>query len=209
MQPSVCETPSDASAAPDSSLSSHSSLFSTVELSPAQAQVVDALAEGASISCAARRADIHRTTIHHWLRTNAAFKEAAQNAQAEYTAALTDDMRELSTLALKTLRNLLERSDTPPAVKLRAALAVLKRPHFPHKGWHLPERIESPRQQQVADALAELKSDYDFMRMSEALAAKAPAEPAPQSPIARSALCPCGSGQKYKRCCGATLSRAA
>jgi uncharacterized protein YecA (UPF0149 family) len=208
MQPSVCETPSDASAAPDSSLSSHSSLFSTVELSPAQAQVVEALAEGASISCAARRADIHRTTIHHWIRTNAAFKEAAQNAQAEYTAELTDDMRELSALALKTVRNLLERSDTPPAVKLRAALAVLKRPHFPHKGWHLPERIESPRQQQVADSLAELKSDYDFMRMSEALAAKAPAEPAPQAPIARSAPCPCGSGQKYKRCCGA-LSRAA
>ena len=82
MQPSICETPSDVSATPDSSLSSHSSLFSTVELSPVQAQVVEAL---------------------------------------------TDDMRELSSLALKTLRNLLERPDTPPAVQLKAVLAVLNR----------------------------------------------------------------------------------
>jgi transposase-like protein len=141
MQPSICDT--------DSSLSSHSSPFSTVELSPVQVQVVEALTEGATVSCAARRAGIHRTTIHHWLRTNAAFKEAAQNAQVEYIAELTDDMRELSSLALKTLRNLLERQDTPPAVQLRAALAVLSRPHFPHKAWHLPEP-------QVASAVIEL-----------------------------------------------------
>jgi hypothetical protein len=80
MKLAICETPSNASVTPDSSLSSHSSLFSTVELSPVQAQVVEAP---------------------------------------------TDEMRELSSLALKTLCKLLERTDTPAAVQLRAALAVL------------------------------------------------------------------------------------
>ena len=31
-------------------------------------------------------------------------------------------------------------------------------------------------------------------------------EPAPQTRIARNAACPCGSGRKYKRCCGRTAS---
>ncbi len=47
--------------------------------------------------------------------------------QAQVVDAVTDEMRELSALALKTLRNLLERTDTPPAVQLKAALAVVNR----------------------------------------------------------------------------------
>ena len=106
-------------------------------LSPVQAQVIAALAEGATVSGAARQADIHRTTIHHWIRNHPEFKAAAAQAQAEYAAALIDEMRELCAQALKTLRNLLERSDVPPAVRLKAALAVLNRPHFPQPGRQL------------------------------------------------------------------------
>jgi transposase-like protein len=185
----------------DSSVSSH---FSNANLSPVQAQVVAALAEGATVSGAARQADIHRTTIHHWIRNHAEFKAAAEQAQAEYASALSDEMRELSALALKTLRDVLERSDLSAAVRLKAALAVLNRPHFPKPGWHLPERIESPQEQQVPAGLAEFKADYDIVRMSEALEANGhKAEPAA---IPRNSPCPCGSGQKYKRCCSRTLA---
>jgi hypothetical protein len=123
-------------------------------------------------------------------------------AQREYIAILSDGMRDLAALALETLRSLLEDPKTPPAVRLKAALAVLQRPHFPARGWHLPERIEDRREQQVVDNLAEMKADYDAMRMTDAMQASAQRNnqsEAPQTP--RNAPCPCGSGLKYKRCC--------
>jgi hypothetical protein len=81
-------------------------------------------------------------------------------------------MRDLAALALATLRALLEDPKTPPTVRLKTALAVLQRPHFPDRGWHLPERIEERREQQAVDNLAEMKADYDAMRMSDAMAAQ-------------------------------------
>ena len=50
-------------------------------------------------------------------------------------------MRELAALALKTLRDLLNDPFTPPALRLKAALAVLQRPHAPNPGWHLPVEV--------------------------------------------------------------------
>jgi hypothetical protein len=176
-------------------------------LSPVQAQVIAALAQGRTATDAARDAGIHRTTIHHWSRTEPLFKSSLQEAQREYVETLQDGMRDLAARAVETLRNLLDDPNTPPAVRLRTALAILQRPHFPQPGWHLPERIESPREQQVVDGLKEIKADYDAMRMTEAMQANAKQQqkeeqPSPSESIARNAPCPCGSGNKYKRCCG-------
>jgi AcrR family transcriptional regulator len=176
-------------------------------LSPVQAQVIAALAQGRTATDAARDAGIHRTTIHHWFRTQPIFNMAFQEAQREYVETLRDGMRDLAARAVETLRNLLDDPKTPPAVRLRTALAILQRPHFPQPGWHLPERIESPREQQVVDGLKEIKADYDAMRMTEAMQANAKQQqkdeqPSPSASIARNAPCPCGSGNKYKRCCG-------
>ena len=183
--------------------SSESDTISDPTLSPVQAQVIASLALGRTITDAARDADLHRSTIHHWFRTEPVFTTALQEAQREYVETLQDGMRDLAARAVETLRNLLDDPKTPPAVRLRTALAVLQRPHFPNQGWHLPERIETAREQQVVDGLAEIKADYDTMRMTEAMQTNAQMkkeEPAP--PIARCAPCPCGSGNKYKRCCG-------
>jgi hypothetical protein len=178
--------------------------------SPVQAQVIAALAQGRTVTAAAQDAGLHRNTIYNWLH-EPAFQTAADEARREYIATLSDGMRALAALAVDTLRSLLEDPNTPPAVRLRTALAVLQRPHFPDRGWHLPERIEDPREQQVVDGLAEIKADYDAMRMTEAMRASTPpnhspsvsAGASPSTPIARCSPCPCGSGFKYKRCCGA------
>src|SRR6202011_4119693 len=135
-------------------------------------------------------------TIYNWFH-DPAFKAAAGEAQREYVATLSDGVRDLAALAVETLRSLLEDPDTPPAVRLRTALAVLQRPHFPDRGWHLPERIEDPREQQVVDNLAEMKADYDAMRMAEAMKASAvkqvPDVPdLPNHPTPRNAPCPVG-----------------
>jgi uncharacterized protein YchJ len=209
-----------------------SATIPTANLSPAQAQVIAALAQGRTVTAAAQGAGIHRNTIYNWL-DQPEFKTAVDEAQREYVVVLSDGMRDLAALALGTMRSLLEDPKTPASVRLRTALAILQRPHFPQPGWHLPERIEDPRQQQVVDGLAEIKADYDAMRMTEAMeasarratttttapsvsegeSATAPSVSAGESatatsasaaatPIARCAPCPCGSGIKYKRCCG-------
>ena len=173
-------------------ISSDIAEISTAPLPPTQAQVVAALAKGQTITAAAARAGIHRTTIHHWLRTEPDFKTAVETAQRDYVSSLSDEMRELSALALASLRSLLEDPATPPSIRLKAALAVLQRENLPNKTWSLPK----------PETLAE----------SEAAGQKPAPAPEPiqhptsdiqHPPFPRSAPCPCGSGLKYKRCCGA------
>ncbi len=149
--------------------SSHSSPFATGNLTPVQVQVIHALARGSSVTAAAAEAAIHRTTINHWQRTSTEFRAALNQARQHFTESLADEVRDLSALALQTLRNLLADSETNDAIRLRAALAVLQRPAFPSQGWQLPERIESPREHMVVDGLAELEADYHSMRMPQAL----------------------------------------
>ena len=136
-----------------------SDTFSDAHLSPAQAQVVTALAQGLSVTAAARQAGVHRDTIYDWLNKQPEFEESVETARSEYVAVLADGMRDLSTRALETLNNLLGDSKTPAGVRLKTALAILQRPNFPDQGWQLPERIESPAQQQVQDVLAEIDAD--------------------------------------------------
>ena len=99
----------------------NSSDFDTISdksLSPVQAQVIAALAQGRTITDAARDAGLHRTTIHTWFRDQPVFKTAFEEAQHEYVAALQDGMRDLAARAVDTLRSLLDDPKTPPSVRL-------------------------------------------------------------------------------------------
>jgi transposase-like protein len=183
--------------------STDSDTISNANLSPAQAQVIAALACGQSVTAAAREAGLHRSTIYNWLQHEPQFKTAVESAQREYVEILNDGVRDLAADALRTLRELLNDPNTPPAVRLRTALAILQRPHFPAQGWNLPESIELPHRQRILDGLADIKADYDAGRMTDAIEERAKQkESADSPPTARSAPCPCGSGVKYKRCCG-------
>ena len=136
----------------------HTTLISSVTLSPQQLQVATALAQGHTVTAAAREAGVHRGTIYHWFRTEPEFKAAAGEAKREYVAKLNDDLRELSAHALDTLRSLLDDPATPHVIRLKAAIAVLERPKFPEQGWSLPERVESLEQQKFVDGYAEMKA---------------------------------------------------
>ena len=91
-----------------------------------RAQILDDLSNGVSISAAARRAGIHRSTIHNWIRTDAELAIAVDRARAAQQSSLFDEFQDLASQAVAVLRDLLEQSATPPSVKLRAAQAVLK-----------------------------------------------------------------------------------
>jgi DNA-binding transcriptional MerR regulator len=162
--------------------------ISTTNLSPVQAQVIATLAQGRTVTEAARDAGIHRTTIHHWFRNEPLFKTAFQEAQREYNETLHDGMRALAARAVDAIHKLLDDPNTPPAVRLRTSLTILDRPHLQELGLQLPELIESPQSREVNDQLTEIAQEKQ--------------EPPASAIVARSAPCPCGSGNKYKRCCG-------
>jgi len=176
--------------------SSHFEAISDATLSPVQAQVIEALAQGQTVSAAAEKAGVHRTTIHHWIRNQPQFKAAVQTAQSEYAAEVNDSIHELAAHALLSLHDLLRDPATPHAVRLKTALAILQRPHAPNAGWNLPGPVE----------LEPTETNRDATPIIAATEPAAPPtqQPAPApAPIARCAPCPCGSGRKYKRCCGA------
>src|SRR5712672_1093194 len=122
--------------------SSHFEVISDAGLSPVQAQVIEALAQGQTVSAAAEKAGVHRTTIHHWIRNQPQFKAAVRTAQSEYAAEVNDGIHELAAHALLTLHELLQDPATPHAVRLKTALAILQRPHAPNAGWYLPGPID-------------------------------------------------------------------
>ncbi len=170
-------------------ISSISPPFEVGNLSPIQVQVVAALAEGRSVVRAAAAAGIHRTTIHNWARTSKEFRDAVNQARDHFFECVNDQLNELSTAALDTLRQLLTSPDTPPSLRLHAALAVLERPGHRDPGWQVPlpvGRVMEPRPELVVPASAP------------------PASGTPAS-APRNAPCPCGSGMKYKYCCGSPL----
>jgi transposase-like protein len=173
-------------------------------LSPVQAQVITALAAGASISAAAKAAGVHRSTVHNWLN-EPNFATLFDTSRQDYVESLRDQLRDLSVLALDTIRQLLENPDTPASVRLRAAQLVLNRPHFPKQEWALPEPISSPQQQLHNAEMAALEADYNHLCLREEIEkSEVRAGATPIEAIARNARCPCGSGLKYKRCCGAS-----
>jgi len=91
-------------------------------LTPVQAQAVIALAQGTTITAAAA-ANLHRGTIYKWLNTQKEFEEAVRQARTDYILTLRDELKDLSGIALATLRTLLTDASSPPAVRMRVALA--------------------------------------------------------------------------------------
>jgi len=142
-------------------------------LSPDQMKAVAALASGNSVLAAAQHTGVHRATIHNWLKLPD-FRAALEQGRRDYASHTHAKLKEIADLAIDTLRQILTDPKASPSVKLRAALAVLDRPLFPQPVTAQPEEFEQ------------------FTTET----------PAPTPEIARNALCPCGSGNKYKRCCG-------
>ena len=86
----------------ETSVHHNSSEFDTIsnfDLSPAQTQVIVALAQGRTVSDAARDAGIHRSTIYNWFRHQPTFQAAFEDARREYVETVHEGMRELASYA--------------------------------------------------------------------------------------------------------------
>ncbi len=165
-----------------------------------EAQVLASLAEGKSISQTARDAGIHRATVYNWLHGNPAFANALQSSIRHRTAAALDRALELVDPAFDTLRQLIENEQVSPSVRLRAARLIVdfvQASAVPGDTETQPAAKSPMSLEEISENL--LARERIFRETWAASRAAAPPAP-PQTP--RNALCPCGSGIKFKRCCG-------
>ena len=166
-----------------------STLFDT--LTPVQTDVLKALAEGASVTAAARQGGVHRGTVHLWTRDHPTFARALFTARQDRAERVADELGALADLALDTFRHLLSDEKAPASVRLKAALEIVK-------------LVQNQRPTELAQLKSELRDDAVFRDLHLAtVATGVNRNPPPKRPEpVRNAPCPCGSRLKYKRCCG-------
>ena len=122
----------------------------TAGLSIQQVQVLAGLSAGITIAEVSRNTNICRQTIYNWQK-EPRFAAALTAARQLYADDLRDQMILLSRKALKRLEAIIDSPDAPHGVALKAALAVLNRPHFPAQGWNLPTIIQTPPQDKIQE----------------------------------------------------------
>lgn len=106
------------------------------------------LGRGATVSEAARIADVDRTTVHRWLKDDPAFIAAVNREKHDLAEELRQQRRELAGEAVQALRRLL--NDPSASIRLRAAQAALesvgKADAIPDAGETDPEAIRKARE---------------------------------------------------------------
>jgi hypothetical protein len=173
-------------------------------LSPQQVEVIDALSSGATMMAAATQAGVHRNTLANWRRNNLPFQHAFAHAQYDRALRFREHSEELAGRAAQTIREILDDPKIAPSVRLRAALAIM----------NITSSPPPPKAQVLLDVekIIISKEPPQVFR-DENLGAEPPemhnlAQFEPHQTIrrdhpkvGRNELCPCGSGQKFKRCC--------
>ncbi len=160
-------------------------------LTPKQLDVLQALSSGLSVTAAADAAGIHRTTVHHWCRTIPEFREMLDALKQARIEAVREQMDALAAPSIAILRHILYDESAPPALRLRTAMSIIK------------FAASTPKSAAPRDVRTE--AAHEIHHNSSLSPTDEPADESveaaqPQTP--RNALCPCGSGNKYKRCCG-------
>lgn len=166
-------------------------------LTPKQSDVLQALAEGLSVTAAAARAGVHRSSVHLWTRDHPTFSRALLAARQERAEQLTDSLANLHQLACDTFRQILSDDQAPASVRLKAAMEIVK-------------LVQNQRPAELAQLKAQLRDDRVFGEPALAQTANQipPVTTAPEKVPVRNAPCPCGSRLKYKRCCGHPVTHA-
>jgi len=181
----------------------------TTELTPIQLTLLNLVTRGCSILEAAKEApkanadptELSWATIMEWSRTIPGFRLALDEA-IECRALLgRERAQELSYEALQVLQKLLRDEKASASVRLRASLAVIKmsRPGMSTDSTET-KRKPAPEQQPQAEPKSETAENSEIVhkvhKAAQSQPVRLPVEPG------RNSVCPCGSGAKFKRCCG-------
>jgi uncharacterized protein YecA (UPF0149 family) len=174
-------------------------------LTPVQQEVLHRLACGESVLDAALGAGVHRNTVTNWRNTVPAFTRELERNTRERILQNQEKLANLVPHAIEVLSTILHNEKASPSVRLRAALSVMK------MAAAVPQRepVEEPVPQTAPVTVPAPKPlspeppapvraapvSENLHNSAQQLPFRRPGEPA------RNALCPCGSGIKYKRCC--------
>ena len=189
-------------------------MSTATQLTPIQAGAAIALGFGLNLSAVAAEFAIHRSTLHNWMK-DPVFAQSVQGAQAEFQTQFRSQLAMLTRLALETLHEFLTDPEASPALRLKAALAVLK------QDWKLPHSTDFDTPSQPEDSLrnetppdppvaaepqpepepAAADTGFDTFRHPDPHEINEVRNEMPPQ-VGRNSPCPCGSGVKYKRCCG-------
>lgn len=174
-------------------------------LTPDQHYILALLAEGNSITQAADAVGIHRNAVRNWRRSVPAFAREMEFAVREQALVWHEQATQLAPIAAVELEKLLTSPETPPAVRLRAALVILKIAPEPkiqplRAIVHTTVDLETTHGQILAFK-KEIQRVQPPQIENDAQSCTTETIRRPPEP-GRNSTCPCGSGQKYKRCCG-------
>ena len=97
---------------------------------------------GAASRRRGRRAGVARQTVHRWLADDPEFIAAYNLARREMADAVAQSLRVLSVQSVRVLKRALTSRETPAAVKVRAAVEVLRMAAKPPEG---PTDVEDAR----------------------------------------------------------------
>ena len=86
------------------------------QLSQQQLTALEALVKGATVTDAAKLAGVHRSTVHNWRTGLAGFTAALRHSRIQTAQTIEDGLQSMATLALDTIRHLLESEKTPPSI---------------------------------------------------------------------------------------------
>ena len=92
---------------------------------PKQARAIEAIATGADAAQAAEAAGVDQETLREWLDDDPSFVAGLNRAKRERADRLRAEVRGLASEAVASLRELFSNPEVPPAVRLKASLAIL------------------------------------------------------------------------------------
>jgi len=169
-------------------------------LSSQQFQVIDALSSGASLTQAAAAAGVHRNTIANWRSSSPQFQQALADLESGCALIFRERAQQLADLAFDSLREVLQDPKASPSVRLKAAIFIIQTamPSSPSKTRKSPTFNNTPPEQPQKELTpAQECTTADLHKNAQ----KPEPYRRPGPKIGRNEACPCGSGQKYKRCC--------
>lgn len=169
-----------------------------MNLQPKQREALDALLSGASMTEAAALAGVHRATLHNWCRDNTFFRAALRDAQSQQAGIVQDGLRASASKALETIESIMTDPEAPAAVRLRAATLIIQAVSKDPYTQPAEPRLTTAAVDNIIEAAAQVGAEEQALRAAMARGESSESEPQ----VARSAPCPCGSGEKFKRCCG-------
>lgn len=91
-----------------------------------QAELALALLTEPSLAEAARAVGVGARTLYRWAREDSSFQEAYREARRQAVRQAVAGLQRIGSKAVKALEEVLDAGDTPPAVKVSAARAVLE-----------------------------------------------------------------------------------